>query len=92
MKAISQEQAAVVLAVVTAMARTYTRGRGFTSGEPDDALAAVITTASVRMLANTQQTRFSLTKGPQSAMFDAGFTGWSTAELAVLNAYRIRAK
>ena len=91
-KAVAQEQGAAVLAVVTAMANAYTRREGFTAGEPDAAVAAVITTASVRMLANTSQTRFSLTKGPQAAMFDSGFTGWSVAELMVLNSFRIRAK
>ncbi|CPR68938.1 hypothetical protein [Mycobacteroides abscessus] len=91
-KTVTQEQGAAVLAVVSAMAKAYTRGEGFIDGQPDAAISAVTTTASVRMLANTGQTRFSLTKGPQAAMFDAGFTGWTVAELMVLNSYRVRTK
>lgn len=31
------------------MAKAYTRGRGFTGNEPNDEIAAVITTASARL-------------------------------------------
>lgn len=39
-----------VAPVITAMVRAYTRGRGFDDDEPNDELAAVITTASARMV------------------------------------------
>ncbi|MGV9482496.1 hypothetical protein [Gordonia aichiensis] len=37
--------------IVTAMARAYTRDNGFTGNEPADDIAAVITTATARLLA-----------------------------------------
>ncbi len=41
-----------VAPVITAMVASYTRGRGFDDDEPNDELAAVITTASARLVAN----------------------------------------
>jgi hypothetical protein len=78
------------VAIVTAMARSYTRDRGFdpVDSEPFEDVAAVITTATARLLANPDQ--LPSTTGPFS--IGAGFTGWSLAETFVLNRYRKRAQ
>jgi hypothetical protein len=44
-----------VVPIVTVMARAYTRGRGFTDGEPNEVIAAVIVTAAARLAGNTEQ-------------------------------------
>ena len=75
------------VAILTAMARAYTRDRGFaTTGEPLDDVAAVIITATARLLANPGQ--IGNTAGPFTVA--GGFTGWSLAETFVLNRYRKR--
>ena len=38
--------AELVIPIVTTMAKAYTRGRGFEGNEPNEELAAVITTAA----------------------------------------------
>jgi hypothetical protein len=75
------------VAVITAMVQSYTRGRGFDAGDPNDELAAVITTASARMVANPEQ--IPTTVG--SVDIRGGFNGFSLAETFVLNRYRKRA-
>ena len=72
--------------IVTAMARAYTRERGFLGGSPLEDVAAVIVTATARLVANPEQ--IANTSGPFSVA--GGFTGWSLAELFVLNRYRKR--
>lgn len=74
--------------VITAMVRAYTRGVGFVDTDPNDELAAVITTASARLCAN-----------PEQAITDVGsvsirnaFNGFTLAETFVLNRYRKRAQ
>lgn len=82
------EQAAdAALPVITAMARSYTRDVGFPEGVPNENLAAVIQTATARFVANPDQV--SSTVG--GVTIGAGFSGWSLAELVVLNRYRKRA-
>lgn len=76
-----------VVPVVTVMVKSYTRGRGFTDGAPNDELAAVITTASARLVANPEQ----LSTDVGSVSIRGGFTGWNLAETFVLNRYRKRA-
>ena len=41
-----------VVPIITTMAKAYTRGRGFDGAEPNEDIAAVITTASARLAAN----------------------------------------
>ncbi|OKH65407.1 hypothetical protein [Mycolicibacterium mageritense] len=77
-----------VAPIITAMVRAYTRDRGFTGAEPNDELAAVITTASARMAANPEQ--IPTTVG--SVEIRSGFQGFNLAELFVLNRYRKRAQ
>lgn len=75
--------------IVTAMARSYTRGAGFTVlGEPFEDVAAVITTATARLVDNPEQ-KIEKSVGPVSSR--GGFHGWSLAETFVLNRYRKRA-
>lgn len=79
-----------VVPIVREMARSYTRGRGFEPLAPEwcsDGLAAVVTTASARMISNPLQNQQSVGGVQQGA----GFVGWSLAELFVLNGYRKRA-
>ncbi len=73
--------------IVTALARTYCRGNGFTGAVPADDIAAVITTATARLVANPEQ----LDTQVGSTAVRGGFKGWSLAETFVLNAYRGRA-
>ena len=75
-------------AVVTAMARSYTRDRGFTGNEPADDIAAVITTATARLVANPEQ----IATDVGTVSIRGGFTGWTLAETFVLNRYRKRAQ
>lgn len=76
--------------IVAAMARAYTRGQGFESdGEPKADVAAVITTATARMVVNPEQTKRYQVGDYSEA--PAVFQGWTLAELFVLNSYRKRA-
>lgn len=87
--ACSTDDAVIEAAVdqITAMARAYTRGRGFVDGEPNDDISAVIVVASARLHANVGQIGADM--GQRSVR--AGFQGWSMAELGVLHRYRVRA-
>lgn len=89
---LSADQATAVIQVVTGMASAYTRGQGFTAGEPNSDIRAVILSASARLLADTSQITAETQMGPFSASYRAGFDGWSTAELYTLNRYRERAR
>ncbi|AYE94822.1 hypothetical protein C0J29_08540 [Mycobacterium paragordonae] len=84
-------QATAVLGIVSAMAASYTRGQGYSDGEPNADVRAVILSASARLLADTSQIVSEEAVGPFSVSYRAGFDGWSVAELAVLNRYRVRA-
>lgn len=79
------------LPVVTAMARAYTRDNGFyVDGTPLEDVAAVILTATARLVVNPEQNkREQLATG--ESVTHAGFVGWSLAETIVLNRYRKRA-
>lgn len=72
------------LAIVTAMARAYTRNRGFPDNRPVEDIAAVIITATARLVANPEQ--LDIRAGEVSVK--GSFTGWTLAESFVLNRYR----
>lgn len=74
--------------IITAMARAYTRDQGFTGTDPADDIAAVIVTATARLVANPEQ----ISQQVGSVDQRGGFSGWSLAELFVLNRYRKRAQ
>ena len=73
--------------IITALARSYTRGGGFTANSPHEDVAAVITTATARLVANPEQLRVTV-GGVQTD----GFQGWTLPELFVLNRYRRRTR
>ena len=82
-----------VISIITAMAKSYTRGAGFnTAGEPNEDVRAAILTASARLLRDPSQIVSGEGMGPFSVSYRGGFEGWSVAELAVLNRYRERAR
>lgn len=83
--------AGTAIPVVTQFAKAYTRGRGFDDDEPNDELAAVITTASARLASNGSQISSSKQAGEYTTDTRSYFTGWTIAELFVLNRYRRRA-
>lgn len=79
-------------AVVTVMARAYTRGNGFANGEPNEEITAVIATAATRLAANTAGFPIDQTAGEYSQSLRGAFGGWTLAEQFVLNRYRVRAQ
>jgi hypothetical protein len=86
-------QAASVLAIISAMASSYTRGQGFTDNNiPNDQIRAVILTASARLLSNARGLLIDETKGPESVSYRSVFSGWTVAELFVLNRFRVTAR
>lgn len=80
--------AAEHLPIITAMAKAYTRGGGFTGDHPADDVAAVITAATCRLIANPEQLRYQA----GSVQINDSFRGWTLAESFVLNRYRRRAR
>ncbi len=81
-----------IVPIVTALAKGYTRGRGFTGATPTQDIAAVIVTAAARLAANTGQLPVDETAGPFSRSLRAAFQGWTLAEQIILNRYRVRAQ
>ena len=81
-----------IVPIVTALAKGYTRGRGFTGATPTQDIAAVIVTASARLAANTGQLPIDETQGPFSRSLHGAFQGWTIAEQIILNRYRVRAQ
>lgn len=75
------------LPIITAMARAYTRGKGFTDGEPNEEISAVLTTATARLMANPDQLQYRV----GNVSYQSSFQGWTLAETFVLNSYRKRA-
>ncbi|ORA11375.1 hypothetical protein, partial [Mycobacterium arosiense] len=71
---------------------TYTRGIGFTDGVPNTDLSAVILSATARLVTYAGQVQTYQTQGPETMSFGAAPFAWSTAELLVLNRYRVRAR
>lgn len=74
--------------VVTQMCRAYTRDAGFVAGVPNDDIAAVIVTASARLVANPQQ----IANDVGAVSMRGGFNGFSLVEQIVLNRYRKQAQ
>ena len=90
---LNADQANAVISVATALASAYTRGQGFTAGEPASPVRAVILSASARMIADTSQIKTSEQMGPFVVQYAGNHAvQWSTAELTVLNGYRARAQ
>lgn len=80
-----------VVPIVTTMAKAYTRGRGFAGAEPNEDIAAVITTASARLAANGKGLMSEKVDDVEYQFSLASSFGWTLAEQIVLNRYRVRA-
>ncbi|CCC43397.1 hypothetical protein [Mycobacterium canetti] len=82
--------------IITAMAKAYTRGRGFDDGpnsdEPNAEIAAVITTAAARLAGNPRQSSLNQVMADFTSDQRTFFNGWTLAEQYVLNRYRVRAQ
>jgi hypothetical protein len=87
---LTEGDVATATAVVTVMAKNYTRGNGF-DGVPNAEIAAVITTAAARLAANGAQQNGMVMAGVYSKDLRSAFGGWTLGELAVLNRFRKRA-
>jgi hypothetical protein len=82
---------AEVLSTVTQLANAYTRGVGFTNGQPNADISTVILTASARLYANPTQLLGDQTYGPSSVSYRSAFQGWTVSELSTLARYRVKA-
>ncbi|BBZ67988.1 hypothetical protein MINS_34170 [Mycolicibacterium insubricum] len=92
-ESVNASQAEAIIAIVSAQAKSYTRGRGWDmAGEPSSDIRAVILTAAARLLTDTSQMVTDERMGPFAVSYRDGFTGWTTNELYVLNRYRERAQ
>ena len=80
-----------MLSIVAAMARAYTRGRGWTDDGPADEIRAVILTASARLVSNSRGLLYSEAVGPESVDYRSAFTGWTVAERFSLDRWRVKA-
>lgn len=76
------------LPIVTAFIEAYTRGRGFTDGEPANPLRSVIITAAARLVPNPEQMKRYQTG--DYAETPGILDGFTLPELAVLHRYRKR--
>ncbi|VEG40301.1 Uncharacterised protein [Mycolicibacterium flavescens] len=83
----SAEQA---IPVVTTMVKAYVRGSG-EGWAPNEELEAVIVTAAARLITNPGGIPVDNQAGQFTHSLRGAFTGWTLAELAVLNRYRKRA-
>jgi hypothetical protein len=84
----TEEIAGEHVRVVTTFVRVYTRGNGFTDGEPNADLRDVIVSATARLTANPEQVQSH--QIGEFAERPATFAGFTLPELMVLNAYRRR--
>lgn len=77
------------LPLVTEMVRTYTRGKGFTGTTPNDALSAVIVSATARLTNNPEgNVTFSI---DDYQTRNTVFEGFSLIERQILDTYRRKA-
>ncbi len=88
-RALDTDRALAALDMVTAYARAYTRGRGFTDGEPADDISAVIVGAAARLMANPSGAVVE-SIGEYSVRYSE-VQGFNLVEQLVLNGYRRRA-
>lgn len=84
-------QVAQALSVITNIAHAYTRGVGFTEGEPNDEIASVIVTATARLLRNPSGLPVREQMGQIVVDYRGGWMGWSIGERETLNRYRVSA-
>lgn len=77
------------LPIVTEMVRAYTRGVGFTVGQPNDAVAAVIVSATARLSSNPDGTVTVAVDDYTTRK--TVFEGFSIAERVILDGLRRKA-
>ncbi len=93
----------VAVSQLAELARGYTRGAGFrtvitvdgngaeiTRQEVATDLAGVIVLAGARLSRNPEQAAYRATGGDNGESFRGSFAGWTLAERAVLDRYRLR--
>jgi hypothetical protein len=79
-----QPQVEEHVSVIREMAKSYTRGNGFTDDVPVTPIGKVIVSAAARLVANPEQMEATI----GTVTMRSYFTGWSLAERFVLNGYR----
>lgn len=90
--ALTDDVAALAVEAATALVEAYTRGRHLDGGgKPRPGITTVILTAAARIGANPGQVSRQDQAGSFSSRRGVGFSGFTLAELAVLNRYRKRA-
>lgn len=83
--------AGIAVDAVTLLARAYTRGEGFDGDQPNDEIQAAILTASCRLARNPGGLSYSESMGPFAQDVRGAFAGFTLAELAALDRYRVHA-
>ena len=88
----TEDQAQEAIETITAMVEGYTRGRHVDAlGRLRPGIEKVVTSAAARLLANPGQIAWKEQVGAYSSSRMGGFAGFSLAEQAILNRYRVRA-
>lgn len=89
---VSPEIAATAVETAVALIGGYCRGNHVDKlGDYRDGIESVVVTVASRIAANPAQVTIRDTAGPFSRSRGQGFSGFTLAELAVLNRYRKRA-
>ncbi len=86
----AEERLNAVIGIVTSMVRAYTRGNGFSDGEPNEELQAVILTSAARLLVNPSQVSQRSEMGTFTSDLRGGWIGFTLPELYTLDRYRVR--
>lgn len=90
---VSTEIATTAIATADALIGGYCRGCHVDrAGDYRDGIKAVVVTVGARIAANPAQVTIRDSAGPFTRARGQGFSGFTLAELAVLNRYRKRAK
>lgn len=89
---VSQGQGEAVIAIVSAMVSSRTRGKGFSEDGPAPDLRAAIMTASARLLSNAGGLLMDETQGPTSVSYRSAFQGFTVGETLVIQRYRRMAR
>lgn len=90
---VSTETATTAITTAEALIGGYCRGSHVDrAGEYRDGIKAVVITVGARIAANPAQVAIRDSAGPFSRSRGQGFSGFTLAELAVMNRYRKRAK
>lgn len=76
------------ISIVTLLAKAYVRGGEDWDIDDYPEIEAVIVAAAARLATNPGVVDQDLVAGPFSRSLRGGFTGWTVAELAVLNRHR----